>query len=99
MVLLPAVAKRVLREVAQMVEQPLEGIRVLVPDDVRSITAVVDGPEGTPYEGGSFRLRMVLGDDFPRLPPKGFFTTKIFHPNVNPGDVRAGAGEGGRCWC
>ena len=37
---------------------------------------------GTPYEGGLFRVKLVLGKDFPASPPKGFFLTKIFHPNV-----------------
>ena len=39
--------------------------------------------EGTPYEGGVFRMKLALGADFPNVPPKGFFTTKIFHPNVS----------------
>jgi len=39
--------------------------------------------EGTPFEGGLFRVKLVLGPDFPQSPPKGFFTTKIFHPNVS----------------
>lgn len=39
--------------------------------------------EDTPYEGGQFRLRLVLGSDFPEAPPKGYFITKIFHPNVS----------------
>jgi hypothetical protein len=38
---------------------------------------------GTPYEGGSFRLRLDLGPDFPAGPPKGTFLTKLFHPNVS----------------
>lgn len=37
---------------------------------------------GTPYEGGVFRIKLALGKDFPAAPPKGFFLTKIFHPNV-----------------
>ena len=39
--------------------------------------------EGTPYEGGSFRIKLVLGPDFPNSPPKGYFLTKIFHPNMS----------------
>ncbi len=39
--------------------------------------------EGTPYEGGVFRMKLALGAEFPNAPPKGFFTTKIFHPNVS----------------
>ena len=37
---------------------------------------------GTPYAGGVFRMKLVLGKSFPSDPPKGFFLTKIFHPNV-----------------
>lgn len=39
-------------------------------------------PEGTPYAGGLFRMKLLLGKDFPASPPKGYFLTKIFHPNV-----------------
>lgn len=41
-----------------------------------------DLTEGTPFAGGVFRMRLVLGKDFPAVPPKGYFLTKIFHPNV-----------------
>lgn len=27
-------------------------------------------------------MKLVLGKDFPAAPPKGYFLTKIFHPNV-----------------
>ncbi|RUP44581.1 ubiquitin-conjugating enzyme/RWD-like protein, partial [Jimgerdemannia flammicorona] len=39
--------------------------------------------EGTPYEGGYFRVKLALGADFPNAPPKAYFVTKIFHPNVS----------------
>ncbi len=26
---------------------------------------------GTPYEGGVFRMKLMLGEDFPTAPPKG----------------------------
>ena len=28
---------------------------------------------------------MVLGSEYPSAPPKGYFLTKIFHPNVSLG--------------
>lgn len=28
-------------------------------------------------------MRLVLGKDFPAVPPRGYFLTKIFHPNVS----------------
>ena len=37
---------------------------------------------GTPYAGGLFKMKLVLGKNFPTEPPKGYFLTKIFHPNV-----------------
>ena len=43
---------------------------------------------GTPFEGGIFRMKLVLPADFPASPPRGFFLTKIFHPNVaEAGDI------------
>lgn len=37
---------------------------------------------GTPYMGGIFRVKLTLGKGFPSEPPKAYFLTKIFHPNV-----------------
>lgn len=68
---------------------PPEGIKVFTnEEDVTDIQATIEGPAGTPYEGGLFRVKLVLGKDFPTAPPKGFFMTKIFHPNVaNNGEI------------
>jgi ubiquitin-conjugating enzyme E2 S len=37
----------------------------------------------TPYAGGVFRVRLVLGREFPAAPPRAYFLTRIFHPNVS----------------
>jgi ubiquitin-conjugating enzyme E2 S len=37
----------------------------------------------TPYEEGYFKIKLVLDESFPDTPPKGYFMTKIFHPNVS----------------
>lgn len=42
-------------------------------------TYIVD----TPYEGGVFRWVLKIDSEFPRTPPKGYFLTKIYHPNVS----------------
>lgn len=52
------------------------------------LQAELEGPQGTPYESKFFRLKLVLGVDFPHSPPRGFFLTKIYHPNV---DMSTGA--------
>lgn len=45
--------------------------------------------EDTPFYGGKFRLKLVITADYPTSAPKGYFMTKIFHPNVAPetGDI------------
>lgn len=38
----------------------------------------------TPWEGGSYKLRMIFKDDYPATPPKCKFEPPLFHPNVYP---------------
>jgi len=47
------------------------------------IQADITGPQGTPYEDGIFRVKLFIPSEFPQLAPKGYFLTKIFHPNVS----------------
>ncbi|GMF57495.1 unnamed protein product [Phytophthora fragariaefolia] len=87
----PQVAQRVAREIRKLVLQPLDGIRYLPQDEeqLSEIHAEVRGPEGTPYEGGYFTVKLTLTESFPEQPPRGVFLTKIFHPNVSQpaGDI------------
>jgi len=80
----PAVIRRVLAELKEMQQSPPEDIRLLpLGDSLSDIQAIIVGPVGTPYEGGEFQVSLKLGSEFPQAPPKGFFLTKIFHPNVS----------------
>eukprot|EP00051_Salpingoeca_urceolata_P034970 m.27536 g.27536 ORF g.27536 m.27536 type:complete len:206 (+) comp8560_c0_seq1:187-804(+) len=85
----PQVLKRLAKELKTLVTNPPEDIKVTFnEDDITDIQATIHGPEGTPYEGGVFRMKLVLSAEFPTVPPKGFFLTKIFHPNVSKtGDI------------
>jgi hypothetical protein len=82
----PSAVKALARELQELQSAELHdlGIRVTINEaDVTDIQAEIDGPPGTPFEGGMFRMRLSLPADFPASPPKGFFTTKIWHPNVS----------------
>jgi ubiquitin-conjugating enzyme E2 S len=79
----PQIIRRVVKEMNDLVNDPPEGIKVNINDeDITDIQAYIEGPAGTPYAGGVFRVKLALGKDFPQTPPKAFFLTKIFHPNV-----------------
>jgi hypothetical protein len=41
------------------------------------------GPEGSPFEGGVFKLELFLPEDYPMSAPKVRFITKIYHPNID----------------
>ena len=41
------------------------------------------GPEGSPFEGGVFKLELFLPEEYPMSAPKVRFLTKIYHPNVD----------------
>jgi len=80
----PQVMRHVGKEIQHMMSEPMEGIHVIINDkDVTEIQAVIEGPAETPYAGGKFRVKLCIGKDFPNTPPKGYFLTKIFHPNVS----------------
>ncbi|KAL1197070.1 Ubiquitin-conjugating enzyme E2 22 [Cardamine amara subsp. amara] len=79
----PNVIKQLAKELKSLDESPPDGIKVVVNDeDFSTICADIEGPVGTPYENGLFRMKLALSHDFPHSPPKGYFMTKIFHPNI-----------------
>lgn len=81
--------QRIARELRKLAISPLDGINVIVnEEDLTDIQAEIAGPAETPYHGGVFKCKLVLSNDFPNTPPRGFFLTKIFHPNVSAnGDI------------
>ncbi|KAJ7585179.1 ubiquitin-conjugating enzyme/RWD-like protein [Mycena floridula] len=84
----PAAMRRLMRELADMQTNPPEGIRVQTSEDnILDVVGIIEGPEGTPYAGGYFKVKFKFTEEFPAAPPKCWFATKIFHPNVS------GAGE------
>jgi len=73
-----------MRELSELQTSPPEGIRVVTSEDnMLDVTGIVEGPEGTPYTGGYFRVKFAFTEEFPAAPPKCRMITKIFHPNVS----------------
>ncbi|KAF3765140.1 hypothetical protein M406DRAFT_356839 [Cryphonectria parasitica EP155] len=79
-----ALPKRILKETERLMAEPVPGISAVPhPENLRYFDVTIDGPDSSPYEGGNFKLELFLPDDYPMVPPKIRFLTKIFHPNVD----------------
>lgn len=53
------------------------------PDNLQFWRALIEGPPGSPFEGGVFVLNVIFPDNYPFSQPKITFETPIYHCNVN----------------
>ena len=78
-------ARRIQKELDELQKTPPENCSAgLISDgDIYQWQATIMGPEGSPYHGGLFYLKINLSHDYPFKAPQITFTTKIYHCNVN----------------
>lgn len=76
-------SKRLFTEYKTISQDPPEGITAgpVNEDDMFTWEALVQGPEGTPFEGGIFPAELKFPRDYPLAPPTMRFTCDIWHPN------------------
>jgi ubiquitin-conjugating enzyme E2 N len=75
---------RLLKETQRLMAEPVPGISAVADEsNARYFHVVVAGPEGSPFEGGVFKLELFLPEEYPMSAPKVRFLTKIYHPNVD----------------
>ena len=76
--------RRIVKELRAMtVEPPIFAAAGPVGDDLFNWQAALQGPEGSPYEGGVFFLSIYFPANFPYEPPKISFNTRVYHPNID----------------
>jgi ubiquitin-conjugating enzyme E2 D/E len=51
-------------------------------DNLFSWIVIMQGPEGTPYDGGIFKLQVKFPDNYPFKAPDVKFLTCTYHPNI-----------------
>ena len=78
-------AKRILKEIRDLDSSPHDEFAAgpNSQDDLFRWTATLNGPKGTPYEGGAFYIDIKFPPEYPFKPPRMQFITKIYHPNVD----------------
>lgn len=65
--------KRIHKEIADIRKEDLGGMKIEPTDNLFLWNASIPGQEGSPYEGGLFRLEIHLPHDYPCV-------TTILHP-------------------
>ncbi|TKA75417.1 Ubiquitin-conjugating enzyme E2-20 kDa [Cryomyces minteri] len=79
-----SVTKRLQTELMSLMMSSVPGISAFPNDgDLLNWTATISGPDGTPYEGLSFKLSFAFPSTYPHTAPLVLFTTPIFHPNID----------------
>lgn len=75
--------RRLLQEYRALTNNPPEGILAgpVSEDDLLHWECMIQGPEGTPFEGGMFPAELKFPKDYPLAPPSMKFLGEIWHPN------------------
>ncbi|CAI4227492.1 unnamed protein product [Auanema sp. JU1783] len=76
--------QRECKEVVTNKEIQDTGIMIeILNDSLTDIKGTIKGPPDSPYEGGTFDISIVIPEQYPFIPPKAKFITKIWHPNIS----------------
>ncbi|EEC44424.1 ubiquitin-conjugating enzyme 1 [Phaeodactylum tricornutum CCAP 1055/1] len=76
---------RLLKEVAVVQKDDASGVTatLVTEGQLRHLKGSIQGPSGSPYEGGVFEIDIHIPIEYPFEPPKMKFLTKVWHPNIS----------------
>ncbi|XP_023371625.1 ubiquitin-conjugating enzyme E2 N-like [Otolemur garnettii] len=75
---------RIIRETQHLVMEPVLGIKA-EPDGRNAyyFHVVLASSQDSPFEEGTFKLKLFLPQEYSMTAPKVCFMTKIYHPNID----------------
>lgn len=71
--------RRMHTDVLKLIESKYE---VTIVDGLNEFFVKFHGPTGTPYEGGVWKIKVNLPENYPFKSPSIRFTNKVYHPNI-----------------
>lgn len=75
--------RRLMRDFKKIQEDPPSGVSgAPTEDNIMVWNALIFGPSETPFEDGTFKLKLVFSEEYPNRPPMVKFISDMFHPNV-----------------
>lgn len=75
---------RIQKELKEIDRDKASGVTIQITDgNLQKLTGFVEGPKDTAYDGGYFVVDIALDNQYPFVPPKMRFITKVWHPNVS----------------
>ncbi len=78
------VLTRMKKELERLERDPPYGVTCWYKEGkLNHLEANLLGAEGTPYQGGVFKLDIKIPNNYPFQPPNVQFLTKIYHPNID----------------
>jgi len=76
-------SRRLFHEYKNLTSFPPDGITAgpVSEDDIFLWEALIQGPDGTPFEGGVYPAELKFPKDYPLNPPTMRFLGEVWHPN------------------
>ncbi|XP_002131446.1 ubiquitin-conjugating enzyme E2 A [Ciona intestinalis] len=75
--------RRLMRDFKKIQDDPPTGVSGAPEDqNIMVWNALIFGPENTPFEDGTFKLKIEFTEEYPNKPPSVKFVSNMFHPNV-----------------
>jgi ubiquitin-conjugating enzyme (huntingtin interacting protein 2) len=77
------VSLRVIKEIEQIKKNGRDVKIISHNENNTEIIAEINGPIDSPYENGTFQLKVIIPEQYPFCPPKINFETLVWHPNIS----------------